>query len=277
MKLNPKAAVYWRVYLLLKNSQKFIDTLRQNHKPTVKAVDEICEQFLLAEDANELEWAQELVKFLMTDDNWIEYCTAHGEQTENIKVSNEYNPEDETITLKIHAPLSKEEFVSMWEEIKNQQILFLDSKQLPKTLLPLGKKPMKLNHFKEEIKRLVNKTGSKPEHILEELMWVGKSKHPWKFGMKMPSIDADLEIYRIQRKYKSFALAERHYKKIMLEKYLLDTKKIKIKFDDSFEFADALDKYFPEFQKLNDKQIQKRVGYKDFKTRIEEMRQHWSV
>lgn len=276
MKLKPKAAVYWRVYLLLKNSEKFTNALRENHKPTGGVIDELCEQFLLAEDASELEWAQELIKFLITEGNWLEYCTAHGEQTENIKVSNEYNPEDEAITLKIFAPLSKQEFVSMWEEIKNQQILFLNNKQLPKTLLPLGRKPMTILQFNKEIEKMTAAHGEPGDHY-EALFMVDKLAHPWKFDKKMPNLDGDLEIYALKKKYKSFASAERHYKKMMLEKYLATHQNIKIKLDDSVEFAHALAKYCPQFLKLSDKQIQTRIGCKDFKTRIEEMEQHWSV
>lgn len=277
MKLIPRAAVYWRIGLLFRNSERFFRTLEIQKEVHTETLDALCEEFRLATNEIERKVARDILNFLITNKTWENYQQTKNQKSKNIKADITMT-ENADITLTIHAPISREEYEDLWDDLKlNQELRFQDSRFLIEEMLPLGRKSVN----KKELETLFQEYRKKHKGVVsyrEALKWVGKDRHPWKFK-PIPSLDDDLEIYSIRKKYKNYSDAEEHYKKLMLERYLLKNKEKEITFEVRTSFSEAVAETVKQFPDLNrfSHGFERRIKIKDFRDRLEEFEKHWGI
>ncbi|MDO8468157.1 MAG: hypothetical protein Q7S29_00155 [Candidatus Peribacter sp.] len=299
MKLKDRAAVYWRIHVLLKNSPDF----RNMYFPPTSKMEEsdsifkkrfcvngqvdddlIIEYFCLASNENQKKYALEALQEI-NDPNmkffWFKLFYNNKMPPEFPKMGIQF--QDGVMHIEIRTPLTKKEWNDTWWRIARYQLMFLSGAN--ETGLGTEK-----DEYYAALENLYIKKPSvkKRVHSLKESF--GKDKHyetysaqlwqeikmedPWKEN-PLKQFDEDLLILRLHRTYGTSAKDE--YRKIKFIEWLKH-KNIMVAKEDSrtLSFVELAATYRPDFMNMPVQKMDKTLRLKNFEQRLQEVKDAYS-
>lgn len=290
MKLKDRAAVYWRIHLLLKNSPDFRNMFfpplgnEESYRIFQKRFfkngqaddNSIIDYYCLASNERQREYAIEVLREIygIADDwSYVLFRAAN-----NNELSPEYPKmmtrfQDGILHLEIRTPMTKQEWNKAWLRVAMLQLLFLvgaNEKNVGTHGKEYFKQVEKLYRRRPSVKKKLHDV-MKQSHDMNFLLYIDhvwreiESEDPWKENPKQ-QLDEDIQILRLHREYGE--KAEDEYKKIKLVSWL-DTKGKKIADIDLKQLSsdEILLKYKRDFWDMEWKNLRA----KDFNRRVEKV------
>lgn len=227
--------------------------------------------------------------FFPTENN--NFNPSHSVKAEILLPENAEESQD--ISINIRAPLTKNEFIKLWDDFNSVQERFIkwwfsgfdmNSAEYIKNILTLyantGKKTKESTRFKELLQGFYKwevKLGSR-----EYIEYTGLRKKITQsktlfYDAPKQYIDEDLEILEISKEYPNIKEWQKYYELITLLKYLMKEKLLDFKIEDiekisTSEFSELSAKYLPKYNHLGTEGIKKRVWIRNYKQRLEEIK-----